>query len=229
MQLLNITRILIFFAISTLFFHGCGGVKPAQNTSVPPQDAQRTEPPYQNAEPETYQTEVWQTNAASTDKFLISRKGDLWRIDSAYGDPTQTTALHNVKDYVLSMATKTYAEYQTGHGYDDRADTVSAITMGLINGRDKAVYETMGPIDGQTKYKVTGAPGKPVESIVTVDAKIGLPVMKEIFKIEGERTFDVTVKLTGFRTDVDTAIFELPKDFKLVSIEEMKKVLTAPK
>lgn len=229
MQLSNPIRILLLIAFSTIFFHGCGGVKTSQNTSVPPQDAQRTEPPYQNAEPETYQVEVWQTNAGVTDKFLISRKGDLWRIDSAYGDPSQTTALHNVKDYVLSMSTKTYAEYQPGHGFDDRADTVNAITMGLINGRDNAVYETVGTADGQTKYKVTGAPGKPVESMVTVDGKIGLPVMKEIFKIEGERTLDMTVKLTGFKTEVDAALFDLPKDFKKVPIEEMKKVLTAPK
>ncbi len=216
-------------AIILFIMTSCGGPKADQNPSIPPQDAVRVEPPYQNAEPETYQTEVWQVTQRGTDKFLISRKGDKWRIDSAVGDPSQTASLRNGKYYVLSMATKSYAEYDPGHGYDDRADTVIAITMGLIGGREKAVYEMTGTADGQTKYRVTGAPGKPVESIVTVDGKVGLPVMKEVYKTDGERVLDMTVKLNGFKTEVDDSVFELPKDFKKVPLEEIKKTLIAPK
>jgi hypothetical protein len=222
-------KILLPFVISTLLFQACGTAKTGETGSVPPPDAVRAEPPFQNAEPEAYQAEVWQTNAKGTDKFYIARKGDKWRVDNGYGDPNQVTSLHNDKDYVLSFATKTYAEYQSGHGYDDRSATVEAVTMGMINGREKAIYEKTGTEGGMTKYRVTGGPGKPVESIITIDDKVGLPVVKEIYKIEGGRTLDMTVKLSGFKTEVEDTLFDIPKDFKKVPIEEMKKVLIAPK
>ncbi len=36
----------------------------------------------------------------------------------------------------------------------------------------------------------------------------------------------MTVTLSGFKTDVDETLFAVPKDFKKVSIEEIKKALS---
>ena len=225
MQLSNIAKYFIVTAACMVLFQACGSSKPANDSIVPPEDAVRTEPPFQNAEPENYQAEVWQVTPAGTDKYLMTRKGDKWRVDNAYGDPNQTTTLHTDKDYVLSMATKTYAEYTTGHGYDDRASTVEGVTDGLWNRRDNAVYEKIGTENGKTKYRVTGAPGKPVESIITIDDALGLPMIKEVYTPENGRTLGRTVKIAEYKTTVDDTAFSIPKDFKKVPIEEMRKGL----
>lgn len=245
MKLSNLTKYFIVLGLFSLAFSACGGSKPADNAaaapsdntaispadakSIPPADAVRTEPPYQNAEPSSFQTEVWQITAAGTEKFQLTRKDAKWRVDNALGDPSQTSTLHSDKDYVLSFPTKTYAEYESGHGYDDHASIMEAVTKGLLNGRDKAVYEKIGSENGMTRYRIIGEPGKPVESFVTVDDKLGLPIMKEVYKLEGGRRLDITVKLVGFKTEVDDKAFDIPKDFKKVPLEEMQKSLTGKK
>ena len=228
MQLSNITKYFIVTAACMVLFQACGSSKPANDSIVPPEDAVRTEPPFPNAEPENYYAEVSQVTPAGTDKFVITRKGDKWRVDNAFGDPRQTTTLHTDKDYVLSMATKTYAEYTNGHGYDERSSIIEGVTDGLWNRRDNAVYEKIGTENGMTKYRVTGAPGKPVESIITIDDALGLPMVKENYKSENGRTLELTVKITGFKTEADDSNFVIPKDFKKVPLEEMRKVLIAP-
>jgi hypothetical protein len=228
MQLSNIAKYFIVTAACVLLLQACGSTKPADQSIIPPEDAARTEPPFQNAEPENYQAEVWQISPAGTEKFLIARKGDKWRVDNAYSDPKQTVTLHSDKDYVLSIATKTYAEYTTGHGYDDRASTVEGVTDGLWNRRDNAVYEKIGTENGKTKYRVTGAPGKPVESIITIDDALGLPMMKEVYTSENGRALARTTKIADYKTTVDDNAFSIPKDFKKVPLEEMRKVLVAP-
>lgn len=228
MQLSNLAKYFIVTATCVFLLQACGSSKSANESIVPPVDAVRTEPPFQNAEPENYQAEVWQVTPAGTDKYLITRKGDKWRVDNAYGDPKQTTTLHTDKDYVLSTATKTYAEYTTGHGYDDRSSIVEGVTDGLWNRRDNAVYEKIGTENGMTKYRVTGAPGKPVEAIISIDDALGLPMVKEVYTPDNRRTLGRTVKIAEFKSTVDDKEFSIPKDFKKVPLEEMRKVLIAP-
>jgi hypothetical protein len=229
MQLSNPNKILLLFVISSLLLTACGGAKTGDISAVPGPDAPRTEPPFQNKEPDAYQAEIWRITGSTTEKFRISRKGDKWRVDSAYGDADQVTSMKTDQNYILSFAAKSFAEYPSTHGYDDRAGMVEEMTGGMLNRRDVAVYEKTGSQGGMTTYRVNGEPGKPVESIVTVDDKIGLPVSKEIYKLEGGRTLDVTIKLSGFRTEVDDSIFAIPADFKKVPLTDMKGVLTAPK
>lgn len=209
-------------------FQACGG-KAGVNGGPSVADLPVTEPPFQNAEPENYQVEVWQTTAKGVDKYFIARKGKSWRIDSAYGDAAQVSSLHTDKDYVLNFATKTYAEYDSGHGYDDSSKMVEDITRGMINRRDIAAYEKIGTENGMTKYRVMGEPGKKIESIITIDDKSGMPVIKEIYSLEPARTLDVTVKLNGFKTEADDSLLVMPKDFKKVPLEEMRKTLIGPK
>lgn len=229
MQLSNLSKYFVFLTLLAALAGGCGGVNSSNNASSAASDLPKSEPPYQNSEPENYQAEISQVRASATEKYFVARKGDKWRVDNAYGDPAQVTTLHTDKDYVMSPATKTYAEFETGHGYDDRAVTVEAISGGMINGRDTAVYERTGTENGMTKYRVTGIPGKPTESIVTVDDNARFPVSKELYKLDSGRALDVTYKLTGFRTEAEESLFAIPKDFKKVPLEEMRKTLVPPK
>lgn len=208
-------------------FQACGGKAGVSGT--PTADLPVTEPPFQNAEPDNYQVEVLQTTAKGVERYFIARKGKSWRVDNAYGDPGQVTSLRTDKDFVLNYATKTYAEYDSGHGYDERARMVEDVTRGMIIARTIASYEKIGTENGMTKYRVTGEPGKKTESIITIDDKLGMPVSKEIYSLEPARTLDVTVKLTGFKTEVDDSLLVMPKDFKKVPLEDMQKTLIGPK
>lgn len=224
----NLNRSLLLVVFSALFVASCSIVQ--TGNIVGPNDKPKTDAPYSNAEPEKYQTEIWQTTAGGTEKFFAARNGDKWRIDSAYGAPDQVTSLHTDKDYVLSFATKVYAEYPVGHGFDERQGMVDEISMGMLNSKAKGSFEKTKSDGGLTIYRVVSDVDKGKESTITFDERLGLPVKKEIYKAnEAGRTVDMTVTLSGFKTDVDDGLFVLPKGFKKVSIEEMKKTLSTIK
>ena len=222
--------ILISLTISVGLFQGCKTAPAANNTPAPAIEVEKTDPPYPNKEPEKYQTEIWQTTAEGTDKFLVARDGAKWRIDSAYGSPDQVTTIHTDRDLVLSFAAKIYSEYPVGHGFDERADTINAMTRGMLNAKEKAAFEKEGTDGGLTKYKVAADAGKTIETLVYVDEKLGVPVKKEVYKTEdGHRVLDYSVQLSGFKTEVDASLFTLPKGFTQVSQDAMKKSLTGGK
>jgi hypothetical protein len=218
---------LIVFITGTLLMAGCGTSIPADNAVTGPSDAGMVEPPYTNKEPDRYQTEIWQTSSRGVEKYLIIRDGTNWRIDSAYGSPDQVTTLHTDKDYVIALGPKVYAEIPPAHGFDERERMVTDISLGLINNRDKALFEKISSDGGVTKYKLVPDTTKTTETIVYFDEKAGLPMKKEIFKTDGgQRTLDTTVELTGFKKEPDAKLFALPTGFKKVPIEDMKGYLS---
>lgn len=222
---------LAFIAVFTVFLiQGCKPAQTAQNNAAPAAEIVKTDAPYSNKEPEKYETEVWQTTAAGVDKFFIARDGEKWRTDSALGTPDQTTSIHTDKEYVFASATKVYSEIPTAHGYDEREETVNAMTRGLLNSKEKAAYEKVGAEGELTKYKVVVDPAKNVETLVFVDEKLGIPVRKEVYKTDGgNRVLDYKVELTGFKTTVDASQFQPLKGYKLVPLEDMKKALAGAK
>ncbi|HEX3101233.1 MAG TPA: hypothetical protein VHQ01_05555 [Pyrinomonadaceae bacterium] len=229
MYLKNLAKVLMLVSICSFAFQGCNTAQ-VDTTSVPAPDASKNDAPYPNKEPEKYQTEIWQTTPAGIEKFFVARDGAKWRIDSSYGQPDQVTTIHTDKEYVFSFAAKIYAEYPISHGYDDREDTINAMTHGMLNAKEKGVFEKIGNEGGLTKYKVAPDAGKNVETLIYVDEKLGLPLKKEVFKTDGgQRVLDYSVQLTGFKPAADANMFELLKGYKLVSSDEMKKALTAPK
>lgn len=233
MKIQYINYLLILTGLSGLLLQGCGnsgtnGANGGQN--APAAAIAATEPPFNNKEPETYQTEIWQVSSAGTEKYFVVRDGAKWRIDSAYGSPEQVSTFHTAKDYVVSHATKTFTEYPSAHGFDEREGMVSEMTLGMLNIRDKAAFEPLGTENGLLKYKVTSEAAVNVESIVYVDEKLGLPVKKEVFKTDGgQRVLDRKVELSGFTTTIDKGLLEMPKGLKQASIEEMKKTLSGIK
>lgn len=223
----NLTYLLLLFSF-TLLLHGCQTVSTGENVNAA--ERAKTEAPFPNKEPEKYQTEIWQTSARGVEKFFMARDGAKWRLDSAFGAADQVTTLHTDKDYVLAAASKTYAEYPATHGFDERENMVSEISLGMLNGTERAIFEKLGTEAGITKYKMTADAGSTIETFIYFDEKLGIPVKKEIFKVDGgQRVLDRSVELSGFKTEVEAATFTLPKDYQKSSIEEMKKVLTGAK
>ncbi len=221
MQQITFVKFTLFISLTVTLLTGCSSSGPAANLA----GAEPTEPPFTNDEPEKYQTYIVQTTPKETVRFFVARDGDKWRVDSAYGTPNQTTSLHTDKDFVLAYEAKAYSEYESTHGFNERPNMVQEISYGMLNSKEKAVYEEISSEAGMAKFRFIDAKGK--ESEVTFDKERGLPIKKEIFSVkDGAKTLEITISLEGLTTEVDPAHFEIPKEFKKVSAEEMKKILT---
>lgn len=216
--------------ISTFLFQGCQKVSTGENFNGSVNGVEKTAAPYPNEEPERYQTEIWQTSAKGVEKFFMMRDGEKWRMDALFGDPEQVTTIHTDKEYVISMATKVYAEYPIGHGFDEREDMVRAMTYGMLNNKAKGIYENLGNDGGLTKYKVLSDADKGKESLVYFDDKLGLPVKKEVFGSgDTGQNPEMTITVSDFKTDTDEKLFVLPTGLKKISAEEMKNILVGNK
>ncbi len=227
MHVSNQAKYIIVIAVSMLILQACKTVSTGEMSNTQLVEASKTDAPYSNKEPEKYQFEIWRTSSTATEKYFAIRNGDKWRIDSAYGEPNQVTSLHTDKDYVLAFAAKTYADYSSGHGFDERERMIDEITGGMLNNTTKGIFEKQTTENGVTKYKVVSDIDKGKEAIVSVDDKAGLPVKKEIYKLDGgNRTLEMTVTISAMKTDIDEKLLAIPAGFKKVEIDAMKKTLS---
>jgi len=127
---------------------------------------------------------------------------------------------------VLLPAKKLYAELKTETGGRGAEVPPDFSPEKLLNeARPETVYERLGEenLDGRqaVKYRVTvrdpGAGRAPVETLIWVDERLGMPVKSETTSA-GAR---VTMELRDVKETVDAGLFELPVDYKRVAPEEI--------
>jgi hypothetical protein len=167
----------------------------------------------------------------------IARDGDKRRVDyelipgSRMSD-LQTPAGH----FMLLHSKKLYAEVKPGAAGDLTAAARNLPSdfspEKLINETNPgANYEKLGTetLNGRTvtKYRVTTTGkgegrGLTTETLVWIDESLGMPVKSETVSTgEQARGSKVTMELRDIKQEVDQSLFELPKDYKKVSSEEI--------
>jgi hypothetical protein len=183
-------------------------------------------PPFQTKEPERYQaTRIVTTNEGGASQTFIARDGERRREEYEEGAGGRVAYLELPgARYVLLPAKKLYAELKTETGGGSVPPDFSPEKL-LNESRPETVYERLGEenLDGRqmVKYRVTvrdpGAGRAPVETLVWVDERLGMPVKSETTS-SGART---TMELRDVRETVDAGLFELPADYQKVSQEEI--------
>ncbi|HEY6189675.1 MAG TPA: hypothetical protein VIW80_18620 [Pyrinomonadaceae bacterium] len=207
-------------------------------------------PPFSTKEPERYTATMVVTgslggNAPSipgisnllSRELKIARDGDKRRVDyelipGARMSDLQTPAGH----FMLLHSKKLYAEVKPGEAGDL---TAAARNLPSDFSPDKLIneqspganYEKLGTetVNGRatTKYRVktTGkgeASGMQTETIVWVDESLGMPVKSETTST-GERASGskVTMEMRDIKQEADPSLFEMPKDYKKVTSDEI--------
>jgi len=207
-------------------------------------------PPFATKEPERYEATMVVTGNLGGDtpvipgvsnllskEVRIARDGDRRRVDyelipGARMSDLQIPAGH----YMLLHSKKMYAEVKPG----DSADLTAAVRNlpsdfspdKLINESSPgANYEKLGTevLNGRTttKYRVTTkgkgeGSGMATETIVWVDESLGMPIKSETVSTgDRARGSKVTMELRDIKQEVDHARFELPKDYKKVTSNEI--------
>jgi len=207
-------------------------------------------PPFSTKEPERYQATMVVTGSLGGDspaipgvsnllsrEMQIARDGDRRRVDyelipGARMSDLQIPAGH----FMLLHSKKLYAEVKPGAAGDLTAAARNLPSdfspEKLINETNPgANYEKLGTetLNGRTvtKYKVTTTGkgegrGLSTETMVWIDESLGMPVKSETVSTgEQARGSRVTMELRDIKQEVDQSLFELPKDYKKVSSEEI--------
>jgi hypothetical protein len=226
------------------------GVAATNNNSSATTDNTAKTPPFATKEPERYVATMVMTGSLGGDtpvipgisnllsrEIKIARDGERRRVDyelipGARMSDLQIPAGH----YMLLHSKKLYAEVKPGEAGDI---TSAARNLPSDFSPDKlinesspgATYEKLGTevVNGRTttKYRVTTkgkgeASGMATETTIWVDESLGMPVKSETTSTgEQARGSKVTMEMRDIRQEVDPSLFELPKDYKKVTSEEI--------
>lgn len=225
------------------------GVAANGNSTASTDNTSKT-PPFSTKEPERYQATMVVSGSLGGDspaipgvsnllskEMKIARDGEKRRVDyelipGARMSDLQIPAGH----FILLHSKKLYAEVKPGAAGDVTAAARNLPSdfspEKLINETAPgANYEKLGTeeLNGRTvtKYRVTTTGkgegrGLATETIVWVDESLGMPIKSETTSTgEQARGSKVTMELRDIKQEVDQSLFELPKDYKKVSSEEI--------
>lgn len=213
-------------------------------------DETQATPPFPTKEPERYQALVAisidtgqqeslpELAALKNQEMTIARDGEKRRSELQFLPGVKVVYLQLASGrYVLYPAQKLYAEMKMD-GSNGLPNPVSGVPADfspdkLVNSSfSGARYEKLGTeeVGGRmtTKYRVTwpGADASreaPSEAFIWADESLGMPIKVETTPREGAK---YTTEWRDIKLDVDPALFELPKNYKKVTHEELTSKLT---
>ena len=191
-------------------------------------------PPFQTREPDRYRafrtvTIVAANGQTITTKNLIARDGELRRNESQVGSKQIAYLEAPEGKFVLLPQEKIYAEVAPDPDLptEKADDALERSPEGLLHAETgNSSYQKLGDeAIGErrtAKYRVTvnavSAPNVSVsETLIWIDDTLKMPVKSETKSADGTR---VSTELSEISLDVDSVLFQIPKDYQKVTFNE---------
>jgi outer membrane lipoprotein-sorting protein len=228
----------IFVGFAVLFASSCsfwqGAEKQNANALSAPFIAEESKSaiPFSTKEPDVYQAEIVLTNYAggekSERKIFTARRGAKLRCDYEnkisflQTGENQKFSIDNGKKIYAESPTNSDIEGETGNGIKD------FLTAEWLNAKRGATFKNLGAENNLTKYLVTpeDAPNAASETLIFVDENLKIPVRQEFYTTGGgQKILVFSMELRNLKLEADDKLFELPKDFRKVSMKEFQKTI----
>ena len=205
-----------------ILFQACGlwqaGNRSADLTSRVADEA--SDIPFLTKEPQVFQATVevsaFSWDGKSVRKYFVARNKEksLLRLD--FGKPNETALLNTgSRSYILDSKTRTYK--QRGSGISENDDPARSLTRGWLYRRSRADFEKLETTDRITRYRVKPEDGENPEIYVFFDEKLELPIRQDMYSIlSGKKELTFRFEISGFQTETDDALFELPANYRAV-------------
>lgn len=186
--------------------------------------------PFSTKEPSVYQTEISVTTNGVEDVTFAARNSANQLTIFDYRKKTEFALLKNGENqtFLINQRRKIYTEnFSTASVSDAKSDSLKDfLTAEWLNQKHDAKFETLGTENSLIKYRVNLDETTNSEIIIFVDEKLGLPVKQEFYTANGEqKTLALTVELKNFSLQIEPKLFELPKDYRKVTVKEFQEVL----
>lgn len=186
--------------------------------------------PFSTKEPENFQAEFVITALNKEDKVFVLKKENARRIDYNYGQKIQVSTLKTAanENFLILSAKKIYAENSDKTNFQTEENPFEFLTNELLNQKTTAKFESLETENGIRKFLARSEENVGLESIIWFDQAIGLPIKQEFYSINGEqKQLTFTFEMKNFKSPADDGSFEIPKDFRKISVEEFHKILTS--
>lgn len=223
-------------ALSVLLFSSCGwrAAKPAETPATSPYGAEqlKSDVPFSTAEPENFQADfVIEASGERASVIFTARAGNRRRYDYDSGEKNQFTVLEieTSASFLIFPFKKIYAENlnSSANGAPQMSEKFDDFLISeWLAQKPDAKFTRLGAENNLTKYAVRLNDSDASETIVFVDEAINLPVRQEFYGVTGERKIlNYAVEMKNFKRETDENLFEIPKDYKKVSLEQVKTAM----
>lgn len=228
----------IFVVSVALFASSCGFWRGAENQNVNASsrlsmaEEAKSAIPFASKEPDVYRAEIVLTNYANGEKserkIFAARHGAKLRCD--YENKISFLQTSENEKFSLYSGKKIYAESRTNSGTSSESGNAikDFLTTEWLNEKGGARFEKLGAENGFIKYRVklVDAPNAASETLIFIDENLNVPVKQEFYTISGEQKILVfSMELQNFSLEADDKLFELPSDYRKVSLKEFQKTI----
>ena len=228
----NSAKVLFVFLFAAILFSSCRLWQKAESETPAPTpfiaEDLKSGVPFSNKEPENFQAEFVVTANGETDVTFAARNAGNQRFDYNFGEKNQFSIVQNIdgKGFLIFKEKKIYAENSIDSGISGAENPFDFLTTEWLNQKTEVKFEKLVAENSLMKYRaILGENGKS-EVVIWVDEKIGMPVKQEFYSVNGEqKTISFTFEMKNFKLQTDENLFEIPKDFRKVSIEEFRRLL----
>jgi len=215
----------IVFLAGALFASACGFWHKPDAAASPPFVAAELKStiPFSSKEPDSYQTEIVVTANNAEDRTFAARDKEKRLIIFNFQAESEISVLQlgAGQSFLIAANRKIYAENEKGGRSENTSDFFAAE---WLSQKTDAQFEALAAENNLVRYRVSLDETKNSEIIVFVDTQIALPVRQEFYSVkDGEKRLNLTMELRNFSAQPDAKLFEVPKDFRKVSLKEFRQ------
>lgn len=224
-------RALISLCCALLVFASCSSQtnSPATN-SAPSEAIISSTPPFQTKEPERYRATRTITSVAADGKTFVTKSstakdGELRRTESEF--ESRRLVVLNIPQgmFILLPDDKVYASTASDETFPSSAEDGDLTPEKLLHDDiGSTSYQKLGTesLAGRNtnKYRVVvnssnAASVSQVETLIWIDEALGMPIRSETKSPDGTH---VTMELSQIELNVDRNLFEIPNNYKRVTV-----------
>lgn len=193
------------------------------NSTVSVQEA-KSDIPFSTKEPETFQADfIFSDVDHGERKIFVARQEKKLRID--YEDGSSLLQLTETGSFLINHQHQIYAEkvFQTANPEKTEETLQDFLTIEWLNEKDEVKFESLPPENGLLKFKaLLGAS----EVLIYFDENLQMPVKQEFLHVVGEqRDVLYRTEMKNFKPLTEPSFFELPKNYRQVSLSEYQQIL----
>ena len=222
----------IFLVLAALSCQSCGFWQGKTDATASPApfvvEELKSAIPFSTKEPESFQAEIVLLTEGFEEKTFVAKNGASRLIIFDFQTESETSVLHpgDGQSFLVAPRRKIYAENSRENAEAKTRTLDESLTAEWLNQKRDAKFESLGAENNLTKYRVNLDESKNSEIIIYVDEKIGLPVRQEFYSAQGERkSLTATVELRNFSLQPDANFFQLPKDYRKLTVKEFRETL----
>ena len=223
--------------VALLVVASCRGQNNSPATDKAPSDTVvSATPPFKTKEPERYRATRTMTTVSADGKtnvirHTIAKDGELRRFDAEFVD--LKTIYINLPEAKLLLLPdqKVYSDLAEGLPQGSSYEDESSPERLLHTDTGNSSYQKLGTesISGRNteKYRVVvnevnAGNVSSSETLIWIDEALGMPIRSETKSSDGSRS---TMELSDITTEVDKNLFQIPNDYKKISVAEMVNYL----